>query len=120
MMPSPASEPSCWGPVGLAELPILLQQHRLVLVEFWAPDCLFSRLWQPVRQVGAQRLAGRVPMVRCAVSGAEPALVGWRLWALPAMVMFKDGKPRVRWIGETHWSVLMHSIERHLLVRAGA
>lgn len=117
MAPVGSGMPS-WDGIALAQLGDLVHAHPLLLVEFWAPDCLFSRLVWPVRRLCAARLADRMPLLRCAVQGAEPALVAWRIWALPAVVLFEHGKARRRWIGATDARVLLHGLEHHLSARA--
>jgi len=88
-----------WPEVALVELAPALVGAPWALVEFWAPDCLFSRLLLPTRNTLAARYSGCVPLLRCTVQGGEPQCTDWGVSALPAVVLFRHGRPARRWIG---------------------
>jgi len=106
--------PAPWQELGLSDLPSALQTIPLCLVEFWAPDCLFNRLFAPRRATLAKRYEGRIALIRCKVSGAEPECAGWGIAGLPAFVLFRHGDRPRRWLGETHPSLVARAIDAAL------
>jgi len=103
-----------WEEIGLDDLSVAVHATSLALVELSALASLFNRLLKPKRAVLADRFAGSVPLFRCSVSGAEPECAAWRITGLPGFVLFRQGRPARRWLGEVHASLLIRGIEAAL------
>ncbi|SIT43203.1 putative Thioredoxin [Paraburkholderia ribeironis] len=98
----------------MTDLPAVLSQAGLVLVEFWTPDCLFSRLFLPLRTRLAGYYGERLSLRRCRLQDGELSASPWGVAGVPALVLFQDGRPVRRWVGEVHVSVVIHAIDARL------
>lgn len=104
-----------WRDVDFGTLKDTLKSTHWVMVEFWAPDCVFSRLFAPVREHLAQRYNGRMDLVRCCIHlGNDELDQRWGIWALPAMLLLHDGRPTRRWIGAAHSCAVLQGVETAL------
>jgi thioredoxin 1 len=103
-----------WPICTIGGLRELLAQGGLTLVEFWAPDCLFSRLLAPARAQFPSSLGHRLRLLCCTLDGVETNATAFGADALPALVLF-NGPQRVRrWLGSVDVSLLQHQIETAL------
>jgi thioredoxin-like negative regulator of GroEL len=92
----------------------MLRDERWTLVEFWAPDCLFSRLLAPVRTQLRSHFGDRLRLLCCTLKGVETNAAAFGADALPALVLF-HGPTRVRrWLGATDVTLLQHQIGQTL------
>lgn len=111
LVPTP-QEP--WSEIEPGSLRPALKEASMVLVEFWAPDCLFSRLLLPTRAALQKRFGHLILLRRCMVRGSEQVCADAGVSALPALVLFLDGRKVRRWIGDAHLSLITPVIEAKL------
>jgi thioredoxin-like negative regulator of GroEL len=100
-----------WRETAVTRLLADISEMRLALVEFWAPDCLFSRLFLPVRAALSARYGDRLSLLRCRVEEGESHAMPWSTTGLPMLVLFQDGRPVRHWIGAVHTSVVTNAID---------
>lgn len=106
------SQNGCWQELDAAHLNKRIQESGLVLVEFWAPDCIFSRLVMPVRDKVEKRYSNHIDMLRCQISWEDGHLdTAWGISALPAVVLFSKGKRKARWISVTDPTLITEQID---------
>ena len=107
-----------WQEIDVVSLNARLSVEDWVVVEFWSPDCLFSRLMLPLRVDLSKRFAGRLGLYRCqAWLGNDELYKQWRVSALPAVVLFHRKRALYRWIGETPSCLVLSKIEALFLAR---
>lgn len=94
-----------------ATLEPALAESRLAIVEFWADGCLFSRLLQPKSRRLAARYGDRLLVARCRLDGSEAIVERVGVRYLPAVVLFRAGKPLRKWYGDTPESMLVRAVE---------
>ena len=87
------------------------------IVEFWAPWCPFSRLVRPKLARLAARYGNRLMVARVDVE-RHPAIVqAVGVEYIPALVLFRGGRPVRRLYGDRQVAELVARVERsHLLV----
>jgi hypothetical protein len=106
--------PSAWPVCRPAELGGLLSQAGWSLVEFWAPDCLFSRLLLPVRVQVARSHGAQLQLRCCVLDSVTTGAAEFGAEALPALVLF-DGARRVRrWLGAIDAGLLRYHLSQVL------
>lgn len=101
-----------WREEGAEHLNNLVRESQWVLVEFWAPDCIFSRLMKPIRGCLEKRYSDDFLMLRCRVEWEDAHLdEAWGVSALPALVLFHQGKRVARWISSTDSCLIMAQVD---------
>ena len=108
------AEAAPWAAVAVQHLPATLAAWPWALVEFWARDCLFSRLLKPTRVALAQRAAPGLVLLRCEIQVDDPGPAAWGADAIPVLVLFNHGQRRCRWVGDMHWSLVLRGTSRHM------
>jgi thioredoxin 1 len=82
------------------------------VVEFWAPWCPYSRLARPKLERLRQRYGERLRIGRVDAD-RHPALVAaLGLEYIPALVLFRGGRPLRRLYGDRHLGELVAHLER--------
>ncbi len=82
-------------------------------MEFWAPDCIFSRLLLPVR-VRMKPHAPQLRLLCCNVGSVAVGAAEFGAEALPALILF-NGAKRVRtWLGAVDATLIEHTLRRAL------
>jgi thioredoxin-like negative regulator of GroEL len=94
-----------------ATLEPALAKSRLALVEFWADWCWFSRLLFPKSRWLAARYGDHLLVARCRLDGSEAAIARIGIRYLPAVVLFRAGKPLRKWYGDVPASGLVRAVE---------
>jgi thioredoxin len=69
------------------------QASGLVLVDFWAPWCGPCHAVAPVLERLAADYQGRVKVVKLDTDANQATAVRYNIRSIPAMLLFKDGKP---------------------------
>jgi hypothetical protein len=110
-----AAPPSCWPCCTLPDLGGYLAEegpavHRWSLVEFWAPDCLFSRLLLPVRVQLHASHGARLRLLCCVLDSVTTGAASYGATALPALVLFDGTRRERRWLGAIDPTLLQYHV----------
>jgi thioredoxin-like negative regulator of GroEL len=87
------------------------------LVEFWAPDNLFCRLMAPLRVGLAASHAHRLRLICCTLDNCDGAGAAFGAVAIPALILYRNGRRVRRWLGATDLSLLRYSINMLTVAR---
>ena len=77
----------------------LLQDSRLVIVDFWAVWCGPCRMIGPVLDEISEEMADRVSVVKCNVDDADEIAVECGIRNIPTLLYFKNGQVADRTVG---------------------
>jgi len=109
-----AGPPDAWPVCTIGVLRDMLRDEHWTLVEFWAPDCLFSRLLAPVRRHVQSHLGDRLRLLCCTLEGVETSASAFGAEALPALVLFYGATRVRRWLGAVDVTLLEYQIAQTL------
>jgi thioredoxin 1 len=76
-----------------------IKEHRVVVVDFWSQWCMPCRIIAPILDELAKEYAGKVVFAKLDVEGNQTTAVAYGITAIPALLIFKDGKLVDRIIG---------------------
>ncbi len=85
-----------------------------VLVDFWAEWCGPCRIISPAVEEIAQELGGRLTVAKVNVDDSPESPARYGVRGIPALILFKDGKPATTRIGAAPKSALREWIEASL------
>jgi thioredoxin 1 len=77
----------------------VLQAEEPVLVEFMTSTCPACRAFRPVLECLADEFAGRARVVEANVEEEEELGQGFRISAVPTLVLFRGGRIEDEWRG---------------------
>lgn len=70
----------------------VLQASEPVLVDFWAPWCGPCRMLGPVVEKVAERMAGKLKVVKVNVDESQGVAGEYGIRSIPTLMWFKDGQ----------------------------
>ena len=70
----------------------MLQDDKLVIVDFWAVWCGPCRMLSPIVDEIAEEMADKVTVVKCNVDDCEDIAMQYRIMSIPTLIYFKDGQ----------------------------
>ena len=74
------------------ELDALLQQERLVLVDFWATWCMPCKMLAPVIEQLAEQYAGQVTVAKVDIDEHEDLAIRYGIQSIPTVLLFENGQ----------------------------
>ena len=92
----------------------LLQDGKLVIVDFWAVWCGPCRMLSPLLDEVEEEMADKVTVVKVNVDDADEIAMRYRIMSIPTLIFFKDGKMVDRTVGAMPKSVLVDKINANL------
>ena len=77
----------------------VLQDGKLVIVDFWAVWCGPCRMLSPIVDEIAEEMADKVSVAKCNVDEAEEVAANFGIRSIPTLIFFKEGKPVDKLVG---------------------
>ena len=88
----------------------LLQDEKLVIVDFWAVWCGPCRMIGPILEEISEEMADRVTVVKCNVDDWEDIAMRYRSMNIPTLLFFRNGEIVDRHVGAAPKAALVEKI----------
>lgn len=88
----------------------ILQDDKLVIVDFWAVWCGPCRMLSPIVDEIADEMADKVTVVKCNVDDCEEIAMQYRIMSIPTLIFFKNGEIVDKTVGAMPKSALVEKI----------
>ena len=92
----------------------LLQEEKLVIVDFWATWCGPCRMLSPLLDEVEEEMADKVEVVKVNVDDADEIAMRFRIMSIPTLLFFKNGQMVDRSVGAMPKSALVDKINANL------
>lgn len=92
----------------------LLQDGKLVIVDFWAVWCGPCRMLSPILDEVEEEMADKVSVVKVNVDDADEIAMKYRIMNIPTLLFFKDGQLVDKTVGAMPKNVLVDKINANL------
>ena len=92
----------------------LLQEEKLVIVDFWATWCGPCRMLSPLLDEVEAEMADKVEVVKVNVDDADEIAMRFRIMSIPTLLFFKNGQMVDRSVGAMPKSALVDKINANL------
>ena len=92
----------------------LLQDGKLVIVDFWAVWCGPCRMLSPLLDEVEEEMADKVTVVKVNVDDADEIAMQYRIMNIPTLLFFKDGQLVDKTVGAMPKNVLVDRINANL------
>ena len=70
----------------------LLQDDKLVVVDFWAVWCGPCRMLSPILDEVEEEMADKISVVKVNVDDADQIAMQYRIMSIPTLLFFKNGQ----------------------------
>ena len=77
----------------------LLQDDKLVIVDFWAVWCGPCRMIGPILEEISEEMADKVTVIKCNVDDCEDIAMRYRIMSIPTLLFFRNGEIVDRSVG---------------------
>ena len=92
----------------------LLEDSKLVVVDFWATWCGPCRMISPILDELEAEMADQITVVKVNVDDAEDIAARFRIMNIPTLLFFKDGQIVDKTVGAMPKNVLAQRIQDNL------
>ena len=92
----------------------LLQDNRLVIVDFWATWCGPCRMLTPLLDEVEEEMEGKISVVKVNVDDAEEIAARFRIMNIPTLLFFKGGQLVDKTVGAMPKNALVGRINANL------
>ena len=92
----------------------LLQDGKLVIVDFWAVWCGPCRMLSPILDEVEEEMADKITVVKVNVDDADEIAMKYRIMNIPTLLFFKDGQVVDKTVGAMPKNVLVDRINANL------
>ena len=92
----------------------ILQDGKLVIVDFWAVWCGPCRMLSPLLDEVEEEMADKVTVVKVNVDDADEIAMQYRIMNIPTLLFFKDGQLVDKTVGAMPKNVLVDRINANL------
>ena len=92
----------------------LLQDSRLVIVDFWATWCGPCRMLSPILDQVEEEMADKISVVKVNVDDADEVAARFRIMSIPTLLFFKNGQIVDKTVGAMPKNVLVEKINSNL------
>jgi len=92
----------------------LLEENKLLLVDFWAEWCMPCKMFAPTLAEFAQDMKGKVAVAKLNVDEARNTAMKFNVMSIHTSMLFKDGKLVDKLTGAVSKQMLMQFVERYV------
>lgn len=92
----------------------LLQDNKLVVVDFWATWCGPCRMLSPILDEVEEEMADKVTVVKVNVDDADQIAMQYRIMSIPTLLFFKNGQLVDKTVGVMAKNVLVEKINSNI------
>ena len=92
----------------------LLQDSRLVIVDFWATWCGPCRMLSPLLDEVEEEMADKIVVVKVNVDDADEIAAQYRIMSIPTLLFFKAGAIVDKTVGAMPKNILVEKIKANL------
>ena len=92
----------------------LLQDSKLVIVDFWATWCGPCRMLSPILDEVEEEIADQISVVKVNVDDADELAARYRIMSIPTLLFFKNGELVDKTVGAMPKPALVEKIKANL------
>ena len=92
----------------------LLQDSKLVIVDFWATWCGPCRMLSPILDEVEEEMADKITVVKVNVDDADEVAAQFRIMSIPTLLFFKNGQAVDKTVGAMPKNELVKKINENL------
>ena len=92
----------------------LLEDEKLVIVDFWATWCGPCRMLSPLLDEVEEEMADKITVVKVNIDDAEEIAMRYRIMSIPTLIFFKNGQMVDRSVGAMPKNLLVDKINANL------
>ena len=92
----------------------LLQDSKLVIVDFWATWCGPCRMLSPILDEVEEEMSDKISVVKVNVDDADEIAAQYRIMSIPTLLFFKNGQVVDKTVGAMPKNVLTDKINANL------
>ena len=92
----------------------LLEDQKLVIVDFWATWCGPCRMLSPLLDEVEEEMADKITVVKVNVDDADEIAMRYRIMSIPTLLFFKNGQVVDKTVGAMPKSTLVEKINANL------
>ena len=92
----------------------LLQDSKLVVVDFWATWCGPCRMLSPILDEVEAEMPNDITVVKVNVDDADEIAAQYRIMSIPTLLFFKNGKVVDKTVGAMPKNTLIDKIKANL------
>ena len=92
----------------------LLQDSKLVIVDFWAVWCGPCRMLSPILDEVEEEMEDQITVVKVNVDDADEIAAQYRIMSIPTLLFFKNGQVVDKTVGAMPKPALVEKIKANL------
>ena len=92
----------------------LLEDQKLVIVDFWATWCGPCRMLSPLLDEVEAEMSDKITVVKVNVDDADEIAMRYRIMSIPTLLFFKNGQLVDKTVGAMPKSTLVEKINANL------
>ena len=92
----------------------VLESQKLVLVDFWAPWCAPCKSVAPKLEAVLKELDGKFDLFKLNIEDDNEVPKKYDVRGIPTLVLFKDGKPIDRMVGNHSQEDIKSFVEKYI------
>ena len=92
----------------------LLQDNKLVVVDFWATWCGPCRMLSPILDEVEAEMADKITVVKVNVDDADQIAMQYRIMSIPTLLFFKNGQVVDKTVGAMPKNTLVDKINSNI------
>jgi thioredoxin 1 len=91
----------------------VIQNNKLVLIDFWAPWCGPCRMIAPILEQLSEEVGDAAVIAKLNVDENPTGAVRYSIQGIPTMILFRNGVEVERFVGVQPLQVLKNAVRKH-------